>query len=198
VDGVFSAGISDNVDCEFELASRMNIPVDSLDASIYQLPKFHQKFSFQRKFLGAHEIGEFTTLKNWMSGSLQTGSNLLLKLDIEGFEYESVLASPPEALNRFRIMVFELHNLEGLGTRLGMSLIGSFVTRITTNHTVIHAHANNVGGEWVFPGGKLPAGLEVTLIRNDAFETNRGFAKLPHELDQKCVADKPEVLAIWK
>ncbi len=198
LDGVFSAGISDNVDFEFEFASKMNIPVECLDASISQLPKFHSKFSFQRKFLGAHQTGEFITLMNWMLGSFQTGSNLLLKLDIEGFEYESVLASPPEALNRFKIMVFELHNLEGLGTRLGMSLIGSFVSRITTNHTVVHAHANNVGGEWVFPSGKLPSGLEVTLIRNDAFEKTKGFARLPHELDQKCVADRPEVLATWE
>lgn len=122
---------------------------------------------------------------------------MILKLDIEGFEYESVLATSPETFKRFRIMVFELHSLEQIVTRLGARLFENFVERITENHTVVHAHANNVGGEWHFPSGRLPAGLEVTLLRNDSFTLTKGFEALPNILDRKCIAPLPEVVASW-
>lgn len=197
LDGVFSAGLSDNVDFEFELAQSLQIQVECVDASITSLPLNHQNLKFQKKFLAATSEGDYINLEDWIEGSSLAGQNLLLKMDIEGFEYESMLAASTATLNRFKIMVFELHSLEQIGTRLGMSLISNFASKITRNHTVIHAHANNVGGEWVFPSGRYPASLEITLIRNDAFVTNLGYARLPHELDRRCVAYLPEVVASW-
>lgn len=197
IDGVFSAGIGENSDFEFHLAEVSSLQVDCLDASITSMAHQHRNFRFVRKFLGASTTYEFITLDDWLTGSEQGGLNMILKIDIEGFEYESLLMSSRESLNRFKILVIELHSLEQLGSRLGKHLLQNFVSKITTNHTVVHAHANNVGGEWSFPGWKVPAGLEVTLLRNDAIATRQGFAQLPHSLDRKCVRDKPDVVASW-
>ena len=197
VDGVFSAGIAENSDFEYYLAEVFGLPVDCLDASITNMPQQHKNFRFLRKFLGTSPGFDFVNLDGWLSGSNQRGLNMILKIDIEGFEYESLLMSSHDSLARFKILVIELHSLEQLGTRLGLHLLRNFISKITTNHTVVHAHANNVGGEWSFPGWKVPAGLEVTLLRNDAIATNQGFAQLPHPLDRKCVRDRPEIVATW-
>ena len=33
-------------------------------------------------------------------------------MDIEGGEYETILTTPAEILNRFRIMIIEIHDVE--------------------------------------------------------------------------------------
>lgn len=196
-DGVFSAGIAANSDFEFHLADVCGLQVDCLDGSIVNMPKQHKNFTFQRKFLGTSKSSEFIDLEGWLEGSEQRGSSMILKIDIEGFEYESLLSSSRKTLDRFKVLVIELHSLEQLGSRLGLHLLKNFISKITENHTVVHAHANNVGGKWSFPGWKVPSGLEVTLLRNDAILTRQGFAHLPHPLDRKCVQGKPEVVASW-
>jgi hypothetical protein len=197
IDGVFSAGIAENSDFELYLAEDLDLRVDCLDASISSMPQEHKNFTFLKKFLGTSTGSEFISLDSWLSGSEQQGLNMILKIDIEGFEYESLLLSSRESLDRFKILVIELHSLEQLGSRLGLDLLRNFVSKITTNHTIVHAHANNIGGEWSFPGWKVPAGLEVTLLRKDAIASIQGYANLPHPLDKKCVPGKPEVVASW-
>ena len=196
-DGCFSAGVADNVEFELEVASKWEIPVDLIDASVDSPPVKSEHFKFQKLFLGSKTSGQFVSLNDWVTSSSQTGRDLILKVDIEGFEYESVVCTPGETFNRFKVMIFELHSLEQLSTRFGMNLIALFISRVTENHTIVHAHANNVGGIWKMNGCEIPAGLEITLLRNDCFQEMQGYSELPHPLDRDCVSTKPSVVAKW-
>lgn len=181
-----SAGIADNCDFELDFASLTSQPVLMLDPSIDAPPVSHPLFQFASKFLAKSSSANSVSLDDWVSEAPKIG-DCLLSMDIEGAEFEVIEATDEDALRRFRIMVFEVHSLEELAHPLGNARFSRFLDKITKNHTIIHAHANNVGGEWRFPGWKVPAGVELTLIRNDRISTEFGFAEVPHPLDRDCV-----------
>lgn len=195
--GVLSAGVADNVDFELELASTFGLKVDLLDGSIDHLPMQHPNFRFRKNFLGIRQAPGFISLKSWMDLSGLKGRNLMLKVDIEGFEYESILTAEDSLLDQFKVMIFELHSLEQISTKLGNAFVSAFVDKVTKNHTVVHAHANNVGGLWKFPSFEVPAGIEITLLRNDSFENLGGFAAVPHPLDRDCDSSRKTVRLTW-
>lgn len=196
-DGLFSAGIAGNVDFEIQASETWDIPVWMIDASIERLPQDSKYFIFQRLFLGATSASNYITLPEWVSASNSAGENLILKVDIEGFEYESVTCQSADILKKFKVMIFEMHSLEQIATVFGLRAIQLFIDRITANHTIVHAHANNVGGIWKIAGVEIPAGLEITLLRNDAFVEDRGPSVLPHPLDRDCVPTQRSITARW-
>ena len=53
------------------------------------------------------------TMESWVNESIGDASgDLLLQMDIEGYEYETLLAMPDSLLRRFRIIVVEFHSLD--------------------------------------------------------------------------------------
>lgn len=196
-DGCFSAGLANNLDFEVDVAQIYRCPVHMIDGSILDTVIQHSNFFFRKVFLGQISSGEFMSFEDWYRES-GLNENLLLKIDIEGAEYSSFLGVSEETLKKFKVMIFELHSLEQLATKLGNSLISAFIDKVTKNHTIIHAHANNVGGIWNFGPNSIPSGLEVTLLRNDYVDlVDDEFASLPHRLDRKCDPLRKDVVAAW-
>jgi hypothetical protein len=197
-DGCLSAGLADNLDFEVDVAQIYGCPVHMIDGSIQEPVIQHSNFFFRKLFLGAVSGGQFISFEDWYRES-GLAENLLLKVDIEGAEYPSFLGVREETMKKFKVMIFELHSLEQLATKLGNSLISSFLDKVSKNHTIIHSHANNVGGTWNFGKDSIPSGLEITLIRNDCVEfvDGGGYAALPHTLDRKCDPLRRDVIAKW-
>lgn len=197
LDGI-SACLSPGVDLiatfEAQLAAR-GIPSHLVDYSVSEPPSEINPASFTRKFLGATTNGNIVTLADWMNDVLpEEAEDLILQIDIEGAEYETLLAAPPEVLDRFRIIVIELHNLGSLGDRSFYRLFSAFMQKLTANHHVVHAHPNNVRPPISVRGLQIPPLIELTLWRNDRFDADapHGPTILPHPLDQANLTDRPD------
>jgi hypothetical protein len=105
-------------------------------------------------------------------------------MDIEGSEYESIISAPSDTLERFRIIVIEVHDLRAAVSRSGLVLFTLFMRKLMESHIIVHAHPNNASPPIEINGLIWPEVLELTLLRKDRAEEVGGPAQLPHPKDQ--------------
>jgi hypothetical protein len=104
-------------------------------------------------------------MKQWFVG------DSILKMDIEGSEYLSLISLPEEYLVKFRIIVIELHYLEFLKQpRLLVELYLPFIGHLLKNHTVVNLSPNTACDLVSLRRTRWPRVLELTLLRNDFVE----------------------------
>ncbi|MBN7817529.1 FkbM family methyltransferase [Algoriphagus pacificus] len=194
IETCFSPGVDIESRFEFELAE-MGIEVFMADYSIENPTIDHPKFEFSKKFIGADDMGNYMTMDTWVNQNLSDNKNseLLLQMDIEGYEYDVILALSRPLLDRFRIIVIELHHLDRIADRYFFNQLNRFFEKLLSNHSIVHLHPNNNGRPIFINGIEIPPLMEITLLRNDRFSSSDYFSKFPHPLDKPNV-DKDDVV----
>ena len=95
-------------------------------------------------------------------------SDSILKVDIEGCEYLSLIALPEEYLKKFRIIVVELHYLEFAKVpRFLQEFYLPFINHLLKDHTVVNLNPNTACELVTLRKTRWPRVLELTLLRND-------------------------------
>jgi hypothetical protein len=182
----FSPGVSDLANFESQLAD-LNIKSFLADYSVASLPLKRPEFTFDKKFLGSSDRDPFFTLASWKEKHLKgyTG-DLLLQMDIEGYEYETILSTPETLLDQFRIMVIEFHELDRLFDHFGFQLISSCFERLLHSFYVVHIHPNNTSE--VVKRGEIavPAAMEFTFLNKRRAKGKTAQTAFPHPLDADC------------
>jgi hypothetical protein len=184
----FSPGVGGVADFEGHLAN-LNIKSFLADYSVDILPVERPEFTFDRKFLSANDTENSFTLKSWRDKYLKEyAGDLLLQMDIEGFEYEVVIGTPPEVLNNFRIMVIEFHYLHKMFDPLILTLYKACFERILRHFHVAHIHPNNCCGSVRKGEIEVPRVLEFTFYNKSRVSRTISKHDFPHPLDRDNVA----------
>jgi hypothetical protein len=110
-------------------------------------------------------------------------------MDIEGFEYEVILSTPPELLNQFRIIVIEAHSLDKLFDRFAFGLISTCFDKLLQFFHVVHIHPNNCCGVVRKGDIEVPRMVEITFLNRNRVSQVRPATVFPHELDRDNVAE---------
>jgi hypothetical protein len=191
----YSPGVSDSAHFEEDLLERFSIPSHLADFSVDGPPHNFTPKTFLKKFLGSRSDSQFITLPDWMNSTEAENLNLdfILQMDIEGAEYETILSTPMDKLERFRIIVLEIHGFDNWADPKYFSIISSFFEKLLQKFTIVHAHANNCCGISKISGIEFPRVFEISLIRNDRFKSASGFAKFPNKLDVPNLEHKSEI-----
>ena len=106
------------------------------------------------------------TIDNWVKeSSLNNDSELLLQIDIEGYEYEVFLSMSDTLIKRFRVIVAEFHSLDQLWNPPFFKLASRAFDKILQTHACIHIHPNNCCGSLRKGGIEIPRVLEFTFLR---------------------------------
>jgi hypothetical protein len=192
---LFSPGSNKLSNFEKEVAERWQIKsfiCDSIEEQPDDLSEFQD---FTSAWVGPFTDGEkLISLAQWVEEKSNSNGDLMLQMDIEGAEFQTLLAPSTELMRRFRIIVVELHFLEALKNRWAFEQIYSpFFEKILTDFDVVHVHPNNCCGTWNFGDIEFPRLIELTLHRKD-----RGKYLIPkkssrNELDQPCVPMNPDL-----
>ncbi len=195
LDGIrhaFSPGVSNESGFEAELADR-GMQVFLADHSVDAPAVNHPRFVFDKRFVGCLTDERYITLDDWHAAKLgaDPDTELLLQMDIEGAEYETLLAASPGLLARFRIMVIELHWLPQLWNQPFFAIASRMFDKLLATHAVVHIHPNNCCGSVKSAGLEIPRIAEFTLLRKDRFRSTGYRTEFPHALDRPNVAKKP-------
>ncbi|MGJ8621923.1 MAG: FkbM family methyltransferase [Yoonia sp.] len=192
----YSPGVSQQATFELDLAKR-GIPSFMADASVDQAPLDVPGAQFVKKFLGPRNKGAFMTLADWVTQTgPDTDQDLLLQMDIEGAEYETLAATPKDVLRRFRMIVIELHQLPSALTKPRFQKRAlAAIDALKDDFTCVHLHTNNVSGAVDIEGERIPRVIEVTLLRKDRVQTRRPISgsDLPHALDRRHNPKRPDL-----
>lgn len=203
IDACFSPGVADSTALEQELADRFAIPSYLCDASVREenLQLDGRYHVFTPRWLGTYDGERTQSLDAWVLGSPHGDrADLLLQMDIEGAEYAALLASSDSVLEKFRIVVLEVHFLERLESARFLNMV--FLPAMRKLHRLfdcVHAHPNNCCGVVEVAGCRVPRVLELTYYRrrdNQAVGA-AGSApalhpvQIPHPLDVVNVPGEP-------
>ncbi len=118
----------------------------------------------------------------------------MLQMDIEGAEYEALLAAPVAVLRRFRTIVVEFHHVESLVHPVSGPLIASVFRRLSREFVPVHIHANNKGRPLRIGPVTYPRLLEVTWLRRDRCRRMDFIRPGTHPLDCDNIPARPRFL----
>jgi hypothetical protein len=201
IEAAYSLGINDDVSWDEEIANR-GIPIFMYDHTIDRLPKLNPLFKFFREGVSGSAAGAgFETLSNLIRrNGHQNAKNLILKMDIEGYEWSVLKDTPDELMEKFSQIVVELHDITPKGTDYEFQGILSVLKKINTTHQAVHVHANGNSQVYWFCGLALPSLLEVTFVRRSSYGSRLvpNTRAYPTEIDQPTAPWLPEIpLAIF-
>lgn len=189
IDAAYSLGINDDVSWDLDIANK-GIKVFMYDHTINSLPDKHKNFQFTKLGVAGDDIGK--DIKSFSSLIKTNGHegcrNLILKMDIEGYEWDLISKTPEKILSQFSQITLELHDLDPRKKDEEIQAMVSVLEKLNNTHQVVHVHGNVFGTiNWIC-GYSAPASLEVTYIRKSDYdgkfiENARGF---PTKIDQSC------------
>ncbi len=184
IEACFSPGVSLVSGFERDCAE-LGMKVFLADGSVAGPAESHPQFNFIRKYIGATTSSDFMTMDDWVHDSIpESQSDLLLQMDIEGGEYETILSMSDRLLRRFRIVVIEFHYLDHLWSKPFFPLVSSAFSKLLQTHTCVHIHPNNCKGALKKSGLEIPRIAEFTFLRTDRV-VGRSYARtFPHPLDE--------------
>ena len=205
MDGIascFSPGVDYTATFENALASDYGIKCFMADASVEKPPLDNALFDFDAKFLGSRDEGINTTLSSWIAQKHpENAGDMLLQMDIEGFEYDVLVETPSAVLRQFRTMIVEFHGFDKLFDRAFLRFANATFEKLYKDFSIAHVHPNNCCGIARYHGVEIPRVFEVTFIRNDRIATcqAKGPVVLPHALDRRNLASKADIVMpdIW-
>jgi hypothetical protein len=202
----FSPGVAATADFEMDCARIYGIPVYMCDHTVDASPLEHPLFHFEKKGIGygASAGGFLEPMSQWVYKSgVESNSQLLLQMDIEGAEYDFFLYEKPAFLNKFRYVIMEVHYLhQMLGPGYFETRLLPFIKKVKESFDIIHIHPNNHTVFAEFAGISLTSCLELTLsnkVLSVMSETSHNeenvepFIYPRHKLDAPNMPEKKDV-----
>jgi hypothetical protein len=198
IEACFSPGVSFVSGFEKQCADA-GMAVFLADASVDGPAESHPKFAFRKKFIGVTSDDNFVTIDGWVTESLSgTTSDLLLQIDIEGYEYEVFLGMSDALLRRFRVIVAEFHDLHQLWDGPRFSIASRAFEKVMQTHACVHIHPNNGSGSVKMDGIEIPRVAEFTFLRRDRIAHSSPALNFPHPLDHDNTRKTPlQLPACW-
>ena len=192
IEAAYSLGINDDVTWDRHMAD-LGIDVYQYDHTISRLPEAHERFHWFKTGIGITKQGIYDTLPNLMQANGHAASTeLLLKCDIEGSEWEMLRALSHNQLRQFRQIVLETHGWQMLSERDTILPIEAAIANLAVSHRLVHVHANNHAAYALVGGIPLPAVLELTFVRIDDKAFSASDETFPTPLDQSCRPGTPD------
>ena len=188
----YSFGISDDVGWDRDIAQR-GIDVFMYDHTISGLPEEHPRFHFFRTGVtGAHPLPDCRTLDELIIvNGHRDCRDLILKMDVEGCEWDVLNHVPEKTLTQFSQMVFEFHGMAGGPYD---DVIVPSLEKINRTHQLVHLHANNYGGvRWL--GDRFQSvTFEATYVRRADYEFVPSDRFFPADIDRPNNPLLPDIL----
>ena len=196
IEACFSPGVSDTATFEIQIKEQFGIGSILADYSVDSAPSNFQPISFTKKFIGAIDNGKYMSFESWMKNELNqnSGKDLILQMDIEGGEYEAIIALPEDLLTKFRIIVIEIHSIPSWADPHLFSIVEVFFAKLLKSFYVVHNHPTNALPLVRIGNFLAPTTFELTFLRKDR-TANLGFIEeFPHQYDKPCVPEIPELV----
>lgn len=97
-------------------------------------------------------------------------ADIVLKIDIEGSEWDVLDQIDTKNLNRFTQIIGEFHDFHEIYSRSHYAKVMRVLTKLNKTHVNINFHPNNWSSYRVVYGLTIPDVIEFTFLRNDIYK----------------------------
>lgn len=191
----YSLGISDDVSWDRAMAER-GYDVFQYDHTIETLPESNKRFRFEKTGICgfAQDDEVFRSLDTLIARNGHAGrDDLVLKIDIEGAEWDVFSTILDSTLLRFSQIVVEFHWFDKAGDNEFFGKAYAALSKLGTHFVPVHVHANNHYDFRVVGGVVVPPLVEVTYIRRGTLQTDPCTRTFPTDLDQPNWTARPDL-----
>ena len=133
---------------------------------------------FEKLGIAAVESENFTTITAIVS-KLPEESDLILKIDVEGAEWDVLNSLSLDTLGRFRQIAAEFHNLHSIDDTDHFERIISSLSKVSQTHVLTNFHINNWASYQLVAGVPFPDVVEVTYLRRVSPIGNHFYLDIP-------------------
>lgn len=194
IDTALSFGINDNIEWDKVIADK-GIHVYQFDHTVDDPAPLDNRMTFQRKMIMpmASDTAESIESLVRQHDKRNDRPNLILKMDIEDWEWPVLEATSLDTLARFSQITCELHRLNYLTELADRQIIFKGLRKLSKLFAPVHVHANNYAG-WSFNCNvPVPAVMEVTYVNRSLYDLRDSEEIFPTELDQACDPHRPDL-----
>ena len=194
---ILSLGVGPDVSFDLELA-RQGHKIVMFDHTVDELPATHANFVWHKLGIAAQtaENGVLRSLDDLIALLPQTGADPVLKIDVEGAEWESLAAASPQSLRRFAQITIELHTMLALAEPDFGALAHHMLSKLAADFVPVHVHGNNFGIAGLVGGFACPETLEVNYVRRDLITAIASSTWYPTAFDRPNFDERPDHL-LW-
>ena len=192
----YSFGISDDVSWDKAMAER-DIACFMYDHTIDKLPEEHKFFHWSREGIcGAEHQEHCRTLEAFIkSNGHEERNDLILKMDVEGTEWDAVAATSSATLALFSQIVFELHDVYSAVLH---NKICAVLSKLNKTHQPVYVHGNNWADYERAGDLVMPWALEVLYVRKNDHNFRESSHFYPLEQDMPNKANRRDIrLGVW-
>ena len=178
-----SLGIADDISWDLDIAAR-GVRVLQFDPTVSAPPEAHPRLHFEPLLVASHDcVGEISLSTIVLTRAGPPDAPLLLKMDIEGSEWEVFEATDGLILSRFKQIVCEFHTLDRLGEEEFGNRAEAVFKKLAATYFVYHVHGNNCANFASVANIAVPQSLEVSFALRSAYHTTRNTDVFPTSLD---------------
>lgn len=194
LDTAISLGINDNISWDLEMAAR-GLAVYQFDHSVEDPAPEDGRMVFHKTMI-TPDAGEGkdtleAIVRRWDKGNARP--NMILKMDIEDWEWPVLEATPLDAICRFSQISCEMHYLEAFGDLRWRQLFFRGLRKLSKYYAPIHIHANNYAALSVIANVPVPNVIEVTFANRALYEFEETDELFPGPLDVPCDTNRPDI-----
>lgn len=194
IEALFSPGVGKISGFENQ-CTKFGMKVFLADKSVDAPAISNENFIFDKKFIGATVNEDFLTVDEWVNKSnLSDKLDLMLQMDIEGYEYEALFSLSNKLMDRFRIIVLEFHELNLLFSKPFFDKFSTVFDKILQTHECVHIHPNNCCKSFKKGDIEIPPVMEFTFLRKDRIKEKTYAMSFPHDLDVDAAEGKSMIL----
>ncbi|MBR1421600.1 MAG: FkbM family methyltransferase [Selenomonadaceae bacterium] len=197
----YSFGIEREISWDHDMAE-CGYQIFMYDMTIDDLPYHRPEFHFFQEGIGRElDLSQrLDTLENFIErNGHQNQRNMILKMDVEGAEWDFLETVKSETLMKFDQIIFEFHNLvtdmdfERIGRRIAA------LRKLNQTHQVVHIHANNNCPAVIYEDDFYGDVIEVTYANRANYEFEDAEIILPNPtVDAPNIPEYPEIeLGNW-
>jgi hypothetical protein len=199
IEAVLSLGIGDEITWDMEMSAR-GLDIFQFDHTVEPPAEVatNHRLHFYKCGIASHTDPQqnLKTIEDILAEEMvEYSGDLILKMDIEGHEWESLALIPDEVLARFRQICIEIHNpLARPGQRVWRNRNVAVLQKLYRKFAPVHLHVNNAGFVKKLFGIRVPRALEITYIRRDGQAFSDSDDSFPGKYDAPNVPSDPEVM----
>ncbi len=191
---VYSFGIASDVSFESHFAKKINIPVHMYDHTIKGLPEEHPNYRWEKLGICGSSTKDpaLMTLKELFerNGHTPGMGDMVLKIDVEGYEWEVFPELDNDILSSFDQIALEFHHMLDPNRR---AAILDTLKKINETHCLVHLHGNNATPAYRLEDCNIPDLLEATYLKKSAYKFQKNERFFPTPLDERNVVDYPDL-----
>jgi FkbM family methyltransferase len=187
-DVLYTYGIGHSTTFETEYCNTTGNSAFAFDHTVRRLPHAHESINFVKEGVAGSKRDKMDSYENHY---MKYGGNApLLKIDIEGWEYEVLDAIPQDLLAKSPIILLEVHDLN---TRLTDFV--RIIEKINQDFALVHIHPNNWGTTFNLDGHEFPEVLELSFVnKNFVPSLEKTVLSLPIPgIDRKNHSRRPDI-----